>query len=455
MIIINEPKNHKYNCLFLPGMPGAVKEFGFFEDIKETGGKIHWLQYSGTYNNRTGVNFSLESSAKDIVDVLKALSKENLPILVVAYSYSTVLLKLVEFSDYPLICGMALFSPIRGLDSDSIEEDFNGTISNLIESGDIVADRDQWRNDIIQKSSSDYGKFLKKLSGYNFPVMIAFSLEDKVIKADRLSKEIADFRQDSSYNRLLVFECSEGYHRLDSYYNDKIGNFFRAIEIELDLMELLDSEIYVYLWGSSLNYNYSGQGSDIDLLIFHEDYLVKYKELNSYVEEYNKTHHITFDLSINNKSDLVSKKIFRYNRGPVAIHELKYAYFPLRQATEMIDLTWSDIVSDAYNASLILSGESKKILSKCDIKSERVKKIIKYSITVFTYLQYVRGLKNLDLNHVEECLYETDPFYQNIKRSIELKKANYEGMMLEDLYEAVKGIDMIIQEQERLIGVDK
>ena len=231
---MNEPKNHKYNCLFLPGMPGAVKEFVFFDDIKSTGGKIHWLQYSGTYDNRGNTRFSLESSTADIAGALSELSKEGLPILVVAYSYSTVLLKTIDFNDYPLIRGMALFSPIRGLNSTSIGEDFNSTINFLVNSGDILADEDRWRNDISQESSAGYSKFLEKLSDYNFPVMVAFSLKDKVIKADSLSKDIVDFRKRKSYNRLLVFECSDGNHRLDSYYDNKIGNFFRAIEIELD-----------------------------------------------------------------------------------------------------------------------------------------------------------------------------------------------------------------------------
>lgn len=106
-----------------------------------------------------------------------------------------------------------------------------------------------------------------------------------------------------------------------------------------------------------------------------------------------------------------------------------------------------------YNASLILCNESKKILGKCDLKTERVKKIIKYSITVFTYLQYVRGIKYLNLNKIEKYLDRSDSFYENISRSIELKKLNYSGMTLRDLYNAVKAIDSIIEEQEAILGI--
>ena len=40
---INQPERHKYNCLFLPGLPGKIKRFSFFDDITDTGGKIYWL----------------------------------------------------------------------------------------------------------------------------------------------------------------------------------------------------------------------------------------------------------------------------------------------------------------------------------------------------------------------------------------------------------------------------
>ncbi len=455
MKIMNQPKHHKYNCLFIPGLPGKIKGFSCFEDIDATGGQIHWLQFSGTYDNQTGIEFSLESTVSDIEQALQKLSESGLPILIVAYSYSTAVIHQVDLSRFPLLLGLALFSPIRGLDMANINEDFNETISALLASGDISADAAEWHTAISRADHPNFGLILEKLTSYDFPVMMAYSLGDAVIKAGEMSREIDDFRKNTAYNKLLVFAQTDGYHRLDSYYDVKIGNFFRALEIELDLMALLDKDIFVYLWGSALNANYAGEGSDIDLLIFSDGYLEKHQELNTYTTEYNKSHSVPFDLSINNKTDLMTKKIFRYNRGPVAIHELCYAYLPLRSATEIIKLAWEDIVRDAYNASLILCGESKKILCKCDIKSERVKKIVKYSITVFVYLQYIQGIKNLDLNHVERYLDETSPFYACIARSIELKKRNYQGMTMHDLYQAVNGIDMIIREQESLIGITK
>lgn len=453
MKTMNSPVDHKYNCLFLPGLPGRIKNFDFFQDITDTGGRVHWLQYSGTYESKSVSKFSISSSVKDIEEALDELTKKGLPIIVVAYSYSTSLVNMIDYTKYTSIIGMALFSPIQGLDTSSINENFQSTIRQLYKEDDISVDMEDWDGDSLRShSNTHYEQFLKELCANSFPVMIAYSQNDTTIKVDDLRKKIANYRSNTAYNKVLIFEQPDGYHRLDSYYDSKIGNFFRAVEIELDLMKLLENNIFVYFWGSSLNYNYSGKDSDIDLLIFYDGYLEKYKELNNYVEKYNKSHDITFDLSINNKADLLSKKIFRYNRGPVAIHELQYAYFPLRQATELIDLDWKDVVKDAYSASLILSGESKKILSKCDISSERVKKIIKYSITVFTYLQYVKGVKNLDLNHVEIYLSTDDPFYESIARSIELKKLNYKGMTLNDLFSAVKGIDIIIKEQELLIG---
>lgn len=454
MIEISRPKNHKYNCLFLPGLPGKVKQFSFFDDITDTGGKIYWLQYSGTYNNAKSDKFTIDSSIQDVKESLDQLSKEGLPILIVAYSYSTYIVNLIDFSNYPLLLGMSLFSPIHGLSKKYIGEDFVKTIEQLAGEGDVRCSLSHWEDYVLNTVPDSFSDVFNRLSSYNFPVMIAYAQGDTVIRAETLSRELEQFCDGADSNKLLVFRQPFGYHRVDSYYSDNISVFFRSLEIEIDLEDILDDSIYVYLWGSSLNYNYSGKGSDIDLLIFYDGYVEKYKELNNYVEYYNNSHKLQFDLSINNKTDLKSKKIYRYNRGPVITHELSYAYFPLRPAEDVIKLDWKDITNDVYSASLILCNESKKILGKCDLKSDRVKKIIKYSITVFTYLQYVKGTKYLNLNRVEDYLDESDSFYRQISRSIELKKLNYSGMTLRDLYDAVKAIDAIIEEQENILGIE-
>ena len=83
---INQPERHKYNCLFLPGLPGKIKRFSFLMILQTQGVKIYWLQYSGTYNNIGIDKFTIDSSIHDIKESLDRLSKEGLPILVIAYS---------------------------------------------------------------------------------------------------------------------------------------------------------------------------------------------------------------------------------------------------------------------------------------------------------------------------------------------------------------------------------
>ena len=131
---INQPERHKYNCLFLPGLPGKIKRFSFFDDITDTG-----VKYIG-YNNIGIDKFTIDSSIHDIKESLDRLSKEGLPILVIAYSYSTYLVNLVDFSDYPLVFGMSLFSPIHGLSSRYIREDFIKTIKQLVDDNKIDSD---------------------------------------------------------------------------------------------------------------------------------------------------------------------------------------------------------------------------------------------------------------------------------------------------------------------------
>jgi hypothetical protein len=238
MKVMNQPSNLKYNCLFLPGLPGRVKHFECFDDIINTGGRINWLQYSGTYESQNGTDFTIESSVQDIHTAIRELSEEGMPILIVAYSYSTMLMNEVDFTQYPLIAGMALFSPIKGIDRESISEDFNDTISALHAQGDITTDEAQWRDVIARKDTASYDTFLEKFSGYSFPVMIAYARGDTVIKADIFSEHIAAFGNQNVYNKLLIFEQKIGYHKLDSYYDAKIGNFFRLIEPQLDNMNI-------------------------------------------------------------------------------------------------------------------------------------------------------------------------------------------------------------------------
>lgn len=231
MPIINTPNQHKYNCLFLPGMPGKVKELSVFSDITASGGLIHWLEYSGTYSNRSGNGmFTVESAIADASAELARLEKEGLPILIVAYSFSTVILPRINLDDFPSIFGVALFSPIRGLAKNAINEDFSDTIKELIKSGDVNASASDWTQKTLQAHNLiPYRSTLKTLSGYQFPVMLSYSLGDITIGVDHLKADIDDFRESTSYNSLLVFERAEGYHKLDTYYATSTGNFFRSL----------------------------------------------------------------------------------------------------------------------------------------------------------------------------------------------------------------------------------
>ena len=164
MQVISQPKNHKYNCLFLPGLPGKVRHFACFDDITNTGGRIHWLQYSGTYESKGVSEFSISSSVKDIEQALEKLAKEGLPLVVVAYSYSTLLVGMIDYAKYTGIVGMVLFSPIQGLDTSSIDEDFESTIRHLLKEGDISVEISDWSGNALKvHSNANYEQFLDKI----------------------------------------------------------------------------------------------------------------------------------------------------------------------------------------------------------------------------------------------------------------------------------------------------
>lgn len=118
---------------------------------------------------------------------------------------STYLVNLVDFSDYPLVFGMSLFSPIHGLSSRYIREDFIKTIKQLVDDNKIDSDLSYWEYYIENTIPTNFNDNFRRLSNYNFPVMIAYTQSDTVIKAEVLYRELDRFCEGANSNKLLIF----------------------------------------------------------------------------------------------------------------------------------------------------------------------------------------------------------------------------------------------------------
>lgn len=450
MIETNQPSLRKYNCLFLPGMPGKVKQFALFDEIEKTGGKLHWLTYPGTYTEQANSQFTIEASKRAVEAAIYDLSKQPEPFIIVGYSFGTYLLTLLNLSPYKNLLSVSLFSPLRGLDTSSIDERFINTIDRLIGEGTISADLSYWQK-ITQTPAANYNTTLKKLASLECSVVFAYSTQDSVIQPQLTTQFITHFRQEHGFGSLLPFISETGGHPMDTYYNQAIANYFRTLEIYLDIEKIVGINIAAYLWGSSLNYNYATKESDIDLLVFADNHMRHYKELNDYVNVYNSEHSTTFDLSINDKDDLKSTEIYRYNRGQIITNELIHNYLPIKKIDFAPLLESKALIDDCYNASKILLGESKKILFKCDVDNPRSRKIIKYVVNVFIYHLYIKGLENINLNDIESYVDENASYTSIIMRALHLKRTNYEDLTLDDLYSAVQTIEFILELDSEII----
>lgn len=452
MILYKEAsKTPKANCLFMPGIPGRIKDFAIFDDLVKENINVYFHQYPGTHGNEG--EFTIETATQSLHDSISELNDKGLPLLLIAYSFSTLPMFTFDFTQYKNIISLSFFSPIRGLDKNSIGEDFIASLKELVQSDEYHIDEQKWITYLPNSKVKDIQETLRKLTELEFPITFAYSLNDNVIKAKTLDTELEKFRKKYGYGTFLVFSSTEGFHKLDSYYTVIIGHYIKALMIKEDLLKLLGGDTAVYYWGSSQIYDLFRNDSDIDLLAFKDGYLDRYKDLNEYVQEYGKSHDIKFDLSINNKYDLLSNKIFRFNRGPVIIHGVQTAYFPLKKVEKTMKPKWKDVVRDGYRVNLINLLEAQKIICKSDIKSDRVKKMVKFYVMSILYLLYARGIKNVDMNKLPSYLKEDDLLLPTLQKSITLFKSHFEGLSIEFLYECTMALEKVVKEQEKLLHI--
>lgn len=224
--------NPKFLAVFLPGMPGAKKEFRIFDDIRSRGGEIKWLTYTGTYDNIDSGIFSVSQAKKDIKTLLEKLADEhkNVPILLMAYSFSTILLNEIDLSKYNII-SVVLFSPVKGFDDTSINgENFIDTLRELKENNFVNLNYATWHKTIAKKAIT-FDNYLRKYLALKVPLAIAFSTKDNLIFPDKLAAAIHNIKTAETQNAIFALARPFGFHKIDSYYDDTIADYIKTLEI--------------------------------------------------------------------------------------------------------------------------------------------------------------------------------------------------------------------------------
>jgi hypothetical protein len=424
-------RGNKYNTLFLPGLPGDYRDRPFTNDLKLLGSNIYSVVYPGTYGMPG--KLSVETTTQSIVDALNELSIQKKPIIVVGYSYSTMLIP-ESIKGMDNIIFILNFSPIFDLNN-SINEDFKETCKWLDRQDGFNLDFASFNTHIDSASIIDdyIGSIENIISEEKIPLIYSVGNKDNVLKHDYVIGKLNSLNSNNRLNRIFLYEVEDGVHKLDSIYNNSLRRLLFAFIFSHEIGNIFP-ECSCYAWGSTLNYRYASDVSDIDIAIIgkyfsYSDYTVINKLIKKYSEKYN----VTIDVIVNTFAEMNTSSKIRSNRGPSFIHEIKYHYPLLRKGLDYktADISRKDLIEDARNANDTNLYKSKKALLNYPPGSSSSNWIIKDFIYGTYYKQYLLGNMYPNQNHIEDYYKESMPeIYSALKTIIMSKKNNFKDVDL-------------------------
>jgi len=204
--------------VFLPGVPGRKKDFGFMTDLRSKGLSVIEYRHPGLYEEEG--EFSVSNTTKKIVSLLDNLEKTKTPYVIIAYSFSSLIIQKINIGKYNFLRGIAMFSPILGLGSDWISENFDETLKQLSAEGNCRPAKNlEAEINELKKENYDFD-MLEKLVSYCVPISLFFSKNDNVINVKRLTESTKQFRDLFGQGSLFVVGESKGDHRIDTYYGE-------------------------------------------------------------------------------------------------------------------------------------------------------------------------------------------------------------------------------------------
>lgn len=389
--------------IFLPGIPGRKKDFGFITDLRSKNLTVIEYRHPGLYEEAG--KFSVSNTIKKIKSLLTEMEKAKKPYVVIAYSFSSLIIQKMTIDKYKYLRGIVMFSPILGLGSDWISEDFDDTLKQLIAEGNCrpATNLDKEISE-LKKQKYDFDQ-LKKITACGLPICFFFSKNDTVINIKRLEESTQVFKDFFGQGSLFVIGESKGDHRIDTYYGESIRNLLLSFVAGEQVRNIVGDESYIFVWGSSQITNFfKDRYSDIDLYVLSNNYLKYFEELSILQSSFKVRFEVKLDLSINKIKDLFSEKISRFNRGPLLAHSLNNLYFNLGKRKIMIDVDFADVKQDCYKASLSIYRECEKQISRINGTEDQIRWFSKlFTVSIF-YLLHVRGNKNVDMNNLERWL---------------------------------------------------
>ena len=434
--------SNNYNVLFLPGLPGDRKKYDIFVDVERSGGSITWLTYTGTYERSDFGAFSLQSCVVDIENGLLAMEEAGNPYLVVAYSFSSAALRLIDFSSYNLCAGVLLYSPIVGLEYAGSHGNFSSLLDYLQDSG-VVNSLGDWSAYSEQPSLHQW---LTHMNAHCIPTAVFVGADDETRLPEDMIQTIAkDISENAPYIQLI--EVPTASHKINSYHSTVARWYLWAFITKILLGQTLTGNHAYYLWGSMLSHATWTAHSDIDILIIGDISSSDYGAIAALAEQIEDLSGIHLGMSINSPTDLCRDQYIRRNRGAVFLRELKTHAMPLGGAIAVREVSDNEVIVDALNTNRILRAEIAKQLLGYHRQKPVAKSIVKSYIQAVRLAQYAKhGKASYDI-----ALAQDGETGQLLRRCIEAKHNNYATLGFDDLYALHVSIDQLIKEQERTL----
>lgn len=432
-------------CLFMPGLPGVRKEYKFLKNLQLAGIGLEWLTYCGTYERMDQAVFTFEQCIKDTTRALEELENTGQPYFVIAYSFSTYVIRYIDFSQFPGCIAILLFSPILSLDKEDIKQDFDDLLKFLQKTGDIAVGTDSCNipvasNDEKIQSLYEWCKSQEK----NFlPTFIFVGENDETGLGTELTS-LLDGELKAPGSSVRVFREPLATHKLDSYYQTSARAFLWAIVCISYLKKALNHRHHYYLWGSLINSCEWTHFSDIDVLIIgnvDNDEYATIAKLSADLEMVGGVH---FGISLNNPKDLERTEFIRRNRGAIFLHELKHEAVSFGEPIAIREVGSGELKVDALMVNRILRAQIAKDLLAYHKDSSIAKGIIKSFIQAVRLTGYSRGQFI--------ATYDTTQYPQQVSElllyAIASKTNNYAKVSFDKLCEISDVMDTLVTNQE-------
>lgn len=422
----------------MPGLPGEKKQYDVLTDIRKSGGNVMWLTYTGTYENKSGNVFSLKSCVEDANNILRQMEKKREPYIIVAYSFSSIIVRMIDFSRYKNCSGVLVYSPISDLNYSSSHGDFPSLLENLKQTNSIE------RSGSWSEPTPTLGQWLTHMNSCHIPTIVFSGASDET-RPSQSEIDEADSRKTGKISYTRVLQIAPAAHKINSYSSTIATWCLWGLITKILLDQAVRGNHKYCLWGSTLESITWSKYSDVDILIIGNIEVSDYGRIATVAKYVESVSGIHVGISINKPSDLERSWYIRRNRSAVFLRELKTNALPLSKGLIIRDVSNDDVVSDALNTNRIIRAEiSKQLLGYYTNKSV-VKSIIKSYMQAVRLAQYSKS----GSAQYETIFSEDSESARLFRRCKELKDNNYRDVSFEYLNKLYVSIDDIVQQQER------